>query len=78
MNEMWSEMSELQREEYKDYFITYHNGVAKTGVTGKAAAAKPYTVLPEGVINGFEKAIRTKVRKRGEKQVCWKSIDGDI
>ena len=62
MNEMWSEMSELQREEYKDYFITYHNGVAKTGVTGsKGNALKPYTVLPEGVINGFEKAIRTKV-----------------
>ena len=31
MNEMWSEMNEFQREEYKDYFVTYHSGVAKTG-----------------------------------------------
>ena len=28
---MWSEMNEFQREEYKDYFVTYHSGVAKTG-----------------------------------------------
>ena len=59
MNEMWSEMSDGQREEYKEYFIAYHNGVAKTGITGKRI--KPITVLPENVINGFEKAMLTKV-----------------
>lgn len=59
MNQMWSEMSEFQREEYKDYFISYHNGVAKTGLTGKRM--KPLTVLSANVIRGFEKAIMTKV-----------------
>ena len=56
---MWSEMSEFQREEYKDYFISYHNGVAKTGVTGKLI--KPLTVLPDCVVAGFDKAIMTRV-----------------
>ena len=45
MNEMWSEMNEFQREEYKDYFVTYHSGVAKTGVTAggqkRAKLTKP-------------------------------------
>jgi len=59
MNEMWSEMSDGQREEYKEYFIAYHNGVAKTGITGKRI--KPLTVLPKNVINGFDKAMLTKV-----------------
>ena len=49
MNEMWAEMSDKQREEYKDYFIAYHNGVAKTGITGKRI--KPLTVLPKNVIS---------------------------
>ena len=62
MNEMWSEMSDGQREEYKEYFIAYHNGVAKTGITGKRI--KPLTVLPKNVINGFEKAMLTKVREK--------------
>ena len=59
MNEMWSEMSHGAREEYKEYFIRYHNTVAKTGFTGKRV--KPLTVLPPSVVNGFEKAILTKV-----------------
>merc|ERR1712203_1215537 len=59
MNEMWSEMSENCREEYRDYFIAYHNGVAKTGITGKRI--KPVTVLPRNVIKGFEKALLVKV-----------------
>jgi hypothetical protein len=29
MNDMWSEMSEQAREEYKEYFIRYHNEVAR-------------------------------------------------
>ena len=60
MNEMWSEMSENCREEYRDYFIAYHNGVAKTGITGKRI--KPVTVLPRNVIKGFEKALLVKVK----------------
>ena len=60
MNEMWAEMSDLQREEYKAYFITYHSGVSKSGVTGKRI--KPVTVLPDSVIAGFEQAILTRVR----------------
>ena len=59
MNEMWSEMTDQAREEYKDYFIRYHNSVAKTGITGKRI--KPATVLPENVVTVFEKAILTKV-----------------
>ena len=59
MNEMWAEMSDKQREEYKDYFIAYHNGVAKTGITGKRI--KPLTVLPKSVISGFQKALLTQV-----------------
>ena len=56
---MWAEMSDKQREEYKDYFIAYHNGVAKTGITGKRI--KPLTVLPKSVISGFQKALLTQV-----------------
>ena len=56
---MWSEMTDQAREEYKDYFIRYHNSVAKTGITGKRI--KPATVLPQNVVSGFEKAILTKV-----------------
>ena len=52
-------MSDKQREEYKDYFIAYHNGVAKTGITGKRI--KPLTVLPKNVISGFQKALLTQV-----------------
>ena len=59
MNEMWSEMTDHAREEYKDYFIRYHNSVAKTGITGKRI--KPATVLPQNVVSVFEKAILTKV-----------------
>ena len=59
MNEMWSEMTDQAREEYKDYFIRYHNSVAKTGITGKRI--KPATVLPQNVVSVFEKAILTKV-----------------
>ena len=56
---MWSEMTDHAREEYKDYFIRYHNSVAKTGITGKRI--KPATVLPQNVVSVFEKAILTKV-----------------
>ncbi len=55
---MWSEMSDYQREEYKEYFIAYHNGVAKTGITGKRI--KPLSVLPARVIKGFEQALLAK------------------
>jgi len=65
MNEMWSEMNEYQREEYKDYFITYHNGVARSGVTGKRI--KPVTVLPDSIIKGFESALLTKVKRMVKK-----------
>ena len=62
---MWSEMTDHAREEYKDYFIRYHNSVAKTGITGKRI--KPATVLPENVVSVFEKAILTKVIISAEK-----------
>ena len=65
MNEMWSEMTDHAREEYKDYFIRYHNSVAKTGITGKRI--KPATVLPQNVVSVFEKAILTKVIISAEK-----------
>ena len=56
---MWAEMTEHARDEYKDYFIRYHNEVARTGITGKRL--KPLTALPKNVITGFENAILTKV-----------------
>ena len=56
---MWSEMSDVQREEYKEYFIAYHNGVAKTGITGKRI--KPVSVLPPTILKSFEKAMLTQI-----------------
>ncbi|CAB4068298.1 E1.1.1.30 [Lepeophtheirus salmonis] len=59
MNEMWGEMSDASREEYKEYFITYHNGVAKSGMTRKKM--KPMSYLPDSLMRGFENALLTKV-----------------
>lgn len=72
MNEMWSEMSDVAREEYKDYFIQYHNGVARTGITGKRI--KPLTLLPHNVIKGFEKALLTKVSVKMKKSCLGQMI----
>lgn len=59
MNEMWAEMSDQSRDEYKDFFVAYHDSVAKSGFTGKRI--KPVTVLPRSVMAGLEKALLTKV-----------------
>ncbi len=69
MNEMWSAMGEYQREEYREYFMSYHAGVARTGVSA-AAAPKPLTALPPEVVKGFDRAIMTKVRTT--RNVCFK------
>jgi len=58
MNEMWGEMSDLNREEYKKYFIAYHDSIAKSGFTGQVR--KPLSVLPQSVLHGFEAALLTK------------------
>ena len=34
MNEMWAEMSEEAREEYKEFFIAYHDSIARYGTRG--------------------------------------------
>lgn len=59
MNEMWGEMSPENRDEYKKYFIAYHDSIAKSGFTGQRR--KPLSVLPPSVLSGFERAILTKV-----------------
>ena len=35
MNAMWGEMSERCREEYKQFFLAYHNRVSQSGFTGR-------------------------------------------
>jgi len=59
MNEMWSEMSEHARDEYKDFFIAYHDSIARSGFTGYRR--KPLSVLPPSVMEGFQTALLTKV-----------------
>ena len=44
MNMMWSEMTDQAREEYKQFFLAYHDTVAKSGFTGHRI--KPLSVLP--------------------------------
>merc|ERR1712012_1118772 len=59
MNEMWAEMSEEAREEYKEFFIAYHDSIARSGFTGYRR--KPISVLPPSVMEGFQTALLTKV-----------------
>jgi len=59
MNMMWSEMTDLAREEYKQFFLAYHNTVAKSGFTGHRI--KPLSVLPPTLLRGFELAVLSKV-----------------
>jgi len=62
MNQMWGEMSPRSREEYKRYFLAYHDRVARYGFTGRRV--KPLSFLPESLLNGFEEALLAKVPKR--------------
>jgi len=55
MNVMWGEMSEENRRQYQDYFVAYHDTVAKLGITGQRR--KPLPSLPKSLLVGFEKAI---------------------
>ena len=57
MNLMWGEMPEESRRQYQDYFITYHDTVARLGITGQRR--KPLPSLPQSLIRGFERAILT-------------------
>jgi len=59
MNQMWGEMSEECRQEYQQFFVAYHNNVAKSGFTGQRK--KPLSVLPGSLIRGFERAMLTVV-----------------
>ena len=59
MNLMWSEMTDASREEYKQFFLAYHDTVAKSGFTGHRI--KPLTVLPQSLLRGFELAVLSKV-----------------
>ena len=59
MNQMWGEMSEECRQQYQQFFLAYHNNVAKSGFTGQRK--KPLSVLPGSLIRGFERAMLTVV-----------------
>ena len=59
MNAMWGEMSEHCREEYKQFFLAYHNRVSQSGFTGRRQ--KPLSVLPPNLLRGFEEALLAKV-----------------
>ena len=59
MNAMWGEMSERCREEYKQFFLAYHNRVSQSGFTGRRL--KPLSVLPPNLLRGFEEALLAKV-----------------
>jgi len=59
MNMMWSEMTDQAREEYKQFFLAYHDTVAKSGFTGHRI--KPLSVLPPTLLRGFELAVLSKV-----------------
>jgi len=59
MNHMWAEMTDQSREDYKQYFLAYHDMVAKSGFTGHRM--KPSALLPQSVLRGFEVALLAKV-----------------
>ena len=59
MNLMWSEMTDASREEYKQFFLAYHDTVARSGFTGHRI--KPLSVLPQSLLRGFELAVLSKV-----------------
>ena len=59
MNLMWGEMTDINREEYKQFFLAYHDTVAKSGFTGHRI--KPVSVLPQSLLAGFEVAVLSKV-----------------
>ena len=56
---MWSEMTDAAREEYKAFFLAYHDTVAASGFTGRRI--KPLSVLPPALLRGFETAVLAKV-----------------
>jgi len=62
MNEMWSEMTDNSREEYKTFFLKYHDTVAKSGFTG--SRIKPLATLPDSLLQGFENALLSKVPEK--------------
>jgi len=62
MNHMWGEMSDQNREEYKDYFVAYHDSISKSGFTGYRR--KPISVLPTSFMSGFQRALLDKVPEK--------------
>ena len=63
MNLMWSEMTDAAREEYKAFFLAYHDTVAASGFTGRRI--KPLSVLPPALLRGFETVVLAKVESAG-------------
>lgn len=62
MNQMWADMTDMVREEYRQYFIAYHDNVARMGFTG--SRVKPLLRLPASLMKGFEQALLTKVPEK--------------
>ena len=59
MNHMWGDMTDDNREEYKQFFVHYHDTVARSGFTGQRN--KPISALPLSFISGFEHALLAKM-----------------
>ena len=56
-------MTDAAREEYKAFFLAYHDTVAASGFTGRRI--KPLSVLPPALLRGFETAVLAKVESAG-------------
>jgi len=62
MNHMWAEMTDQNREEYKQYFLAYHDTISRSGFTGYRR--KPVSVLPDSFMTGFQRALLDKVPEK--------------
>ena len=60
---MRSELSERSRQEYRQFFVAYHDRVAQSGFTGRRV--KPLSVLPASLLRGFEEALLARVPSAG-------------
>jgi len=72
MNQMWGEMTDINRQEYKQFFLAYHDSVSRSGFTGERR--KPLTVLPARLTRAFELAVLAKLPQHNYRVLpCWSS-----
>jgi hypothetical protein len=59
MNQMWADMTDLSREEYRQYFIAYHDSVSRylpklrQGRSSMFSVAKAILLKSDGAIRIF-------------------------